>query len=39
MSRHIGKDLAEEIIRRAQERCEYCLISNKDTYFGMEIDQ
>lgn len=38
MSKYIGRDLAAEVIERAKNRCEYCLIAAEDTYFGIEID-
>lgn len=38
MNRYLCETLAAEIRSRAENRCEYCLISIECTYFGGEID-
>ncbi|CAN5578859.1 HNH endonuclease signature motif containing protein [soil metagenome] len=38
MSRYVNAILAERVTKRADGRCEYCLIATDDTYFGGEID-
>ncbi len=38
MNRYLSETLAAEIRSRAENRCEYCLISIECTYFGGEID-
>ncbi len=38
MSRYVNEILSAAVLARAGDRCEYCRISVKDTYFGAEID-
>lgn len=38
MSRYLSEKLSAEVVSRAGNRCEYCLIAIDDTYFGGEID-
>ena|SRR5437868_3064314 len=38
MSRFINENLRKLVENRANDHCEYCLISISDTYFGGEID-
>jgi 5-methylcytosine-specific restriction endonuclease McrA len=35
---HIPAALRRAVLSAAQDRCEYCLIHEDDTFFGMEID-
>ena len=35
---YIPAELRRLVIRRADRRCEYCLIHEDDTYFGCEVD-
>jgi hypothetical protein len=35
---HISADLRRQVIARANNLCEYCLIHEDDTFFGCEID-
>ena len=35
---YISPALREQVIARAEGRCEYCLFHNNDTYFSHEID-
>ncbi|HXM48632.1 MAG TPA: HNH endonuclease signature motif containing protein [Pyrinomonadaceae bacterium] len=38
MARWISADIRETIADRAQSLCEYCLISEADTFYGCEVD-
>lgn len=38
MSRKLSQTLADQVWKRANACCEYCLIAISDTYFGGEID-
>lgn len=38
MSRYVSESLRTKVENRANEICEYCLITIEDTYFGGEID-
>lgn len=38
MSTFFSKSLRKQVAKRANYRCEYCLVSEQDTYFGFEID-
>lgn len=38
MSRYISEILRNQVADRADNICEYCLISIEETYFGGEID-
>lgn len=38
MARWISADLRQTIVERAKQVCEYCLISETDTFYGCEVD-
>lgn len=35
---HIAADLRRLVVARAEGLCEYCLISEDDTFYGCEAD-
>lgn len=38
MNRYISEELRQEVIRRANFICEYCLIHENEAYIGCEVD-
>ncbi len=38
MSSYISEDLRRQVIARAEQLCEYCLVHEEDTFFGCHID-
>ena len=38
MSSYVSAELRKRVAERAHHLCEYCLISEADTYFGCEVD-
>lgn len=38
MSRHVSEELRRLVSDRADHLCEYCLIHERDTFFGCEVD-
>jgi hypothetical protein len=38
MSRYISQEVRRQVAARADFLCEYCLISEEDTYFGCEVE-
>ena len=38
MSRYVSDKYRQEIAQRAQNRCEYCLIHQEDSFYSFEID-
>jgi hypothetical protein len=38
MSSYISVDLRRLVAQRADRLCEYCLVSEEDTFFGCEVD-
>lgn len=38
MARWISTELRQTIADRAKQRCEYCLITEADTFYGCEVD-
>jgi len=35
MSDRIGEEVRALVVTRAEQRCEYCLIHENDTFFGL----
>lgn len=35
---HIPAEVRRQVTERAQRRCEYCLIHEDDSYFGIQVD-
>jgi len=38
MSDRIGEEVRALVVTRAEQRCEYCLIHENDTFLGCEVD-
>jgi hypothetical protein len=38
MKERLSSEVSAEVQRRAEDRCEYCLIPIESTYFGGEVD-
>lgn len=38
MNRYVSAELRRLVAARAENRCEYCLIREEDTFFGCEVD-
>ncbi len=38
MGAYVSADLRRQVVTRAENLCEYCLIHEEDTFFGCEVD-